>query len=53
MIIDLDITELNYILETLAKQPWEQVALLIEKIREQAIPQLPTEEETTSEEVTE
>jgi hypothetical protein len=43
--VKLTINEVNAILLSLAKQPYETVAQLIEKIREQAIPQVPEEEE--------
>ena len=42
--VKLTINEVNAILLSLAKQPYETVAQLIEKIREQAIPQVPEEE---------
>lgn len=42
--IELTVNEVNAILLALAKQPYESVAQLIEKIREQAIPQVPPEQ---------
>lgn len=39
--IKLTVNEVNAVLLALAKQPYETVAQLIEKIREQAIPQVP------------
>lgn len=41
--IKLTVNEVNAVLLALAKQPYETVAQLIEKIREQAIPQVPSE----------
>lgn len=41
--IKLTVNEVNAVLLALAKQPYETVAQLIEKIREQAIPQVPDE----------
>lgn len=42
--IKLTVNEVNAILLALAKQPYESVAQLIEKIREQAIPQVPEDQ---------
>jgi hypothetical protein len=42
--IDLTVNETNAILFALAKQPYESVAALIDKIREQALPQVPEED---------
>ena len=42
--LDLTINEVNAILLSLAKLPFETVAPLIDKIRGQAIPQVPEEE---------
>ena len=42
--IKLTVNEVNAILLALAKQPYETVAQLIEKIREQAIPQVPEDQ---------
>jgi hypothetical protein len=42
--IKLTVNEVNAILLALAKQPYESVAQLIEKIREQALPQVPSDE---------
>ena len=42
--VELTVNEVNAILLALAKQPYESVAQLIEKIREQAIPQVPDDE---------
>jgi hypothetical protein len=44
MKLELEIAEVNNILAALSKFPFEQVAELIAKIREQAIPQVPAEE---------
>jgi hypothetical protein len=44
--VELTVNEVNAILLALAKQPYESVAQLIEKIREQAIPQVPPEQST-------
>jgi hypothetical protein len=41
----------NYIMSVLAKQPFEQVADLIQGIREQAMPQLPMPEVPQAEQV--
>ena len=46
--LDLTINEVNAILLSLAKLPFETVAPLIEKIREQAIPQVPEDERNDS-----
>lgn len=42
--LDLTINEVNAILLSLAKLPFETVAPLIDKIRAQALPQVPEEE---------
>jgi hypothetical protein len=42
--IKLTVNEVNAILLALAKQPYETVAQLIEKVRTQAIPQVPSDE---------
>jgi hypothetical protein len=42
--IKLTVNEVNAILLALAKQPYETVAQLIEKVRVQAIPQVPSEQ---------
>ena len=46
--INLTINEVNAILLALAKQPYESVAPLIEKIRAQAIPQVPDEKDVSA-----
>ena len=43
--LDLTINEINATLLALAKLPYETVAPLIEKIRNQSIPQVPAAEE--------
>ena len=53
--LDLDINEVNVILAALAKQPYEAVAVVISKVREQGIPQVATleaEEKKLAEETT-
>ena len=53
--LDLDINEVNVILAALAKQPYEAVAVVISKVREQGIPQvaaLEAEEKKLAEETT-
>lgn len=42
--LDLHLDEVNAILQTLGNLPFAQVAGLIEKIKEQATPQLPVPE---------
>ena len=42
--LELTINEINAILLSLAKLPYETVAPLIEKIREQSLPQVPEDE---------
>lgn len=42
--LKLPLPALNYIMGLLGKQPFEQVADLIQGIREQAMPQLPVPE---------
>lgn len=39
--LELPLGAVNFILATLAKAPYEQVADLVQAIREQAIPQVP------------
>lgn len=39
--LKLPLQAVNYIMSCLGKQPFEQVADLVQAIREQAIPQLP------------
>jgi len=42
--LELELADVNNILGALSKFPFEQVAELIGKIRDQAIPQVPPEE---------
>lgn len=42
--LELSINETNAILFALAKQPYDTVAQLIEKVRSQALPQVPEEQ---------
>lgn len=42
--LKLPLNAVNYIMGCLGKQPFEQVADLVQAIREQAIPQLPMPE---------
>ena len=42
--LDLTINEVNAILLSLAKLPYETVAPLVDKIRDQALPQVPEED---------
>lgn len=42
--LELSINETNAILFALAKQPYDTVAQLIEKVRNQALPQVPEEQ---------
>ena len=42
--LDLSINEVNAILLALAKLPYETVAPLIEKVREQSLPQVPEDQ---------
>lgn len=42
--LKLPLQAVNYIMALLGKQPFEQVADLIQGIREQAVPQLPVPE---------
>ena len=42
--LHLSINETNAILFALAKQPYDTVAQLIEKVRNQALPQVPEEQ---------
>lgn len=42
--LDLTVNEVNAVLLSLAKLPFETVAPLIEKIREQSLPQVPEDE---------
>ena len=43
--LELELAEVNGVLSTLGKFPFEQVADLVAKIRDQAIPQVPEEPE--------
>jgi hypothetical protein len=43
--LDLSIEEVNIILASLGKHPFENVFALVNKIQLQAVPQLPKEEE--------
>ena len=43
--LELELAEVNGVLSALGKFPFEQVADLVAKIRDQAIPQVPEEEE--------
>jgi hypothetical protein len=49
--LKLSLPAVNYIMSVLAKQPFEQVADLIQGIREQAMPQLPMPEVPQAEQV--
>lgn len=42
--LELSINETNAILFALAKQPYDTVAQLIEKVRNQALPQVPEDQ---------
>jgi hypothetical protein len=42
--LDLSINEVNAILLALAKLPYETVAPLIDKVREQSLPQVPEDQ---------
>ena len=42
--LKLNVSEINFVLKALAKLPYEQVALLIPKIQQQAQEQLETKE---------
>lgn len=42
--LNLSINETNAVLFALAKQPYDTVAQLIDKIREQALPQVPEDQ---------
>jgi len=46
--LDLSINEVNAILLALAKLPYETVAPLIEKVREQSLPQVPEDQRNES-----
>ena len=46
--LELSINEVNAILLALAKMPYETVAPLIEKVREQSLPQVPEEDRNDS-----
>lgn len=48
--LDLEVNEVNAVLLALAKLPFETVAPLIEKIRIQAIPQVPAEQQADTRE---
>jgi hypothetical protein len=53
--LDLEINEVNTILASLAKQPYESVAAVIGKVRDQGIPQvaaIEAEEKKLAEETT-
>lgn len=43
--LELELAEVNGVLSALGKFPFEQVADLVAKIRDQAIPQVPEEED--------
>jgi len=49
--LKLPLPAVNYIMSVLGKQPFEQVADLIQGIREQAIPQLPVPEASQAEQI--
>ena len=49
--LKLPLPAVNYIMSVLGKQPFEQVADLIQGIREQAIPQLPVPEAKQAEQM--
>jgi hypothetical protein len=49
--LKLPLPAVNYIMALLGKQPFEQVADLIQGIREQAMPQLPVPEVPQAEQV--
>jgi hypothetical protein len=49
--LKLPLPAVNYIMGLLGKQPFEQVADLIQGIREQAMPQLPVPEVPQAEQV--
>lgn len=40
--LEMTLAQLNYVMQCLGKQPYEQVADLVQVIRDQAVPQLPT-----------
>lgn len=46
--LELSINEVNAILLALAKLPYETVAPLIEKVREQSLPQVPEDQRNES-----
>jgi hypothetical protein len=45
--LELPLPAVNYIMQCLGKQPFEQVADLVQAIRDQAVPQLPEPEKDT------
>lgn len=47
--LELTVEEVNFTLAALSKQPFEQVAALIEKVRSQAIPQVQAEQPAPAE----
>lgn len=49
--LKLPLPAVNYIMALLGKQPFEQVADLIQGIREQAMPQLPVPEVPQAEQI--
>ena len=50
MTLDLTLEEVNYILQAVGKNPFQECAPLINKIHMQCQPQLPTEEAKAEEE---
>jgi hypothetical protein len=51
--LELSINEVNAILLALAKLPYETVAPLIEKVREQSLPQVPADQRNDREKLQE
>lgn len=47
--LNLEITEVNGILTALGQMPYAQVAELVEKIKQQAIPQVQAQQQEVSE----
>lgn len=47
--LNLDLNEVNGILSALGQMPYSQVKELVEKIQQQAIPQVQTQTSTTEE----
>ena len=45
--LELTIEEINYVLKSIGKNPYEECAPLVNKIHAQAVPQIKTEPETT------